>query len=97
MQAVKLFNRRKCRMSKILETKIKSIIRNETGMGNERIGSTKIYDKLTSAGVEVSESEVTEVLLQLEKEKLITIVLQANQEDREKHGEYLLTWISNKL
>ncbi len=84
-------------MSKILETKIKSIIRNETGMGNERIGSTKIYDKLTSAGVEVSESEVAEVLLLLEKEKLITSVLQVNQEDREKHGQYLITWISNKL
>ena len=84
-------------MSKILETKIKSIIRNENGMGNERIGSTKIYDKLTSAGVEVSELEVTEALLQLEKEKLITVVLQLNQEDKEKHGEYLITWISNKL
>ena len=84
-------------MSKILETKIKSIIRNETGMGNERIGSTKIYDMLTSAGVEVSELEVTEVLLQLEKEKLITSALQVNQEDREKHGEYLINWVSNKL
>lgn len=84
-------------MSKVLETKIKSIIRNETGMGNERIGSTKIYDKLTAAGVEVSELEVTEVLLQLEKERLITIVFQVNREDQEKHGEYLITWISNKL
>lgn len=82
---------------KVLETKIKSIIRNETGMGNERIGSTKIYDKLTTAGVEVSELEVTEVLLQLEKEKLITADHQVNQEDREKHGEYLITWVSNKL
>ena len=84
-------------MSKILETKIKSIIRNESGMGNERIGSTTIYGKLTAAGVEVSELEVTEVLLQLEKEKLITVVLQGNREDQEKHGEYLITWINNKL
>ncbi len=84
-------------MSKILETKIKSIIRNETGMGNERVGSTKIFDKLTAAGVEVSELEVTEALLQLQKEGLITVVLQVNQEDQEKHGEYLITWISKKL
>ena len=84
-------------MSKVLETKIKSIIRNESGMGNERIGSTTIYGKLTGAGVEVSELEVTEVLLQLEKEKLITVVLQVNREDKEKHGEYLITWINNKL
>lgn len=84
-------------MSKVLEAKIKSIIRNETGMGNEHIGSTKIYDKLTSAGVEVSESEVTEILLHLEKEQLITAVLQVNREDLEKHGEYLITWISKKL
>ena len=84
-------------MSKVLETKIKSIIRNESGMGNERIGSTTIYGKLTAAGVEVSDLEVTEVLLQLEKEKLITVVLQVDREDQEKHGEYLITWINNKL
>jgi hypothetical protein len=84
-------------MSKVLETKIKSIIRNESGMGNERIGSTTIYGKLTAAGVEVSDLEVTEVLLLLEKEKLITVALQANQEDQERHGEYLITWINNKL
>ncbi len=84
-------------MSKVLETKIKSIIRNESGMGNERIGSNTIYGKLTAAGVEVSDLEVTEVLLLLEKEKLITVALQANQEDQERHGEYLITWINNKL
>ncbi|MDQ3472546.1 MAG: hypothetical protein M3447_02290 [Acidobacteriota bacterium] len=84
-------------MSKVLETKIKSIIRNESGMGNERIGSNTIYGKLTAAGVEVLESEVAEVLLQLEKEKLITVGLQVDREDQEKHGEYLITWINNKL
>ncbi len=84
-------------MSKVLETKIKSIIRNESGMGNERIGSNTIYGKLTAAGVEVSDFEVTEILLQLEKEKLITVVLQVDREDQEKHGEYLITWINNKL
>lgn len=84
-------------MSNILENKIKSIIRNETGMGNERLGSTKIYDKLRAAGVEVSELEVANVLLQLEKEKLITVVSQTNREAQEQHGEYLITWISQKL
>ena len=84
-------------MDKILEKKIKSIIRNETGLGNERIGSTKIYDKLTAAGVAASELEVGEFLLQLEKEHLITVVLQVNEEDQQKYGKYLITWVSKNL
>ncbi len=84
-------------MDKVLEKKIKSIIRNETGLGNERIGSARIYDKLTAAGVEAAESEIGVFLLQMEKEHLITVVLQVRKEDREKYGEYLINWVSRNL
>jgi hypothetical protein len=84
-------------MDKILERKIKSIIRNETGLGNEHVGSTKIYDKLTAAGVAASELEIEGFLLQLEKEHLITIVMQVNEEGQEKYGKYLITWVSKNL
>lgn len=84
-------------MDKVLERKIKSIIRNETGLGNERIGSAEIYDKLTAAGVEALELQMGEFLLQLQKERLITVVLQVNKEDQEKYGEYLITWVSKNL
>lgn len=81
-------------MDKLLERKIKNIIRNDTGLGNERISSAEIYNKLTAAGVEASEVELGEFLLQLEKERLITVVNQANQESQ---GEYLITWVSKSL
>jgi hypothetical protein len=84
-------------MDKVLERKIKSIIRNETGLGNERIGSAEIYDKLKAAGVEVSELETGEFLLQLEKEHLITVAQQVNKEDKEKYGEYLINWVSKNF
>lgn len=81
-------------MDKVLERKIKSIIRNEHGLGNERIGSAEILRKLTGAGVEATAPEIGEFLLQMEKEKTITIVPQANKADKEKYGEYLITWVS---
>ena len=84
-------------MDKVLERKIKSIIRNETGLGSERIGSAKIYDKLTSAGVAAAEAEIGEFLLQLEKERLITVVPQVKKEDQEKYGKHLITWVSKNL
>jgi Fe2+ or Zn2+ uptake regulation protein len=80
-----------------LSNKIKSIIRNETGLGNERISTSEIYDKLTAAGVEVSELEVAEIIEQLEKEKLITVVHDVNRESKEKHSGYMITWVSGKL
>jgi hypothetical protein len=80
-----------------LLNKIKSIIRNDTGLGEERISTTEIYNKLTSAGVEVPDSAVTEALKHLEKEHLITVVQQVKKEDKKKHGEYIITWVSNKL
>ena len=77
--------------------KIKSIIRNETGLGNDEISTSDIYGKLTSAGVEVSEATVVEIIGQLEKEKLITVVPLVNRESKEKQGGFMITWVSGKL
>jgi hypothetical protein len=79
-------------LDKILLNKIKSIIRNETGLGNERISTSEIYDKLISAGVEAEQSSVVGIIGQLEKEKLITL----NRDD-DKHEAYVITWVSGKL
>jgi Mn-dependent DtxR family transcriptional regulator len=78
----------------ILLNKIKSIIRNEIGLGNESISISEIYDKLISAGVEVTEPAVAEILEKLEKEKLITV---APQENREGQITNTITWVSGKL
>lgn len=84
-------------MDNVLLNKIKSIIRNETGLGKENISSSDIYDKLTAAGVEVPELAMTEIVERLVKEHLITVVPQADREDQEKHGAFMITWVSGKL
>ena len=84
-------------MDNVLLNKIKSIIRNETGLGKENLTSAEIYDKLTAAGVEVPELAMTEIVEKLVKEHLITIVPQDNLKDQNKHGAYKITWVSGKL
>lgn len=81
----------------ILLNKVKSIIRNDTGLGEVRVGVVEIYNKLTAAGVDVPELAVAEILERLLKEKLIEIERPVSSEDQEKHGAYLITWVSGKL
>lgn len=80
-----------------LLNKIKSIIRNDTGLGEVRISDAEIYNKLTAAGVEVPELAVAEILERLSKEKLIEIERPVSPEDEEKPGGYVITWVSGKL
>jgi Fe2+ or Zn2+ uptake regulation protein len=85
------------KLDNTLLNKIKSIIRNDTGLGKEGISSAEIYNKLTAAGVEVSEPAVAEILENLEKEHLITVVRQVKRDDKKRHGAYIITWVSNKF
>jgi hypothetical protein len=80
-----------------LLNKIKSIIRNETGLGKENLSSSEIYDKLTAAGVEVPELAMTEIMERLVKEHLITVAPVVNREEQDKHGAFTITWVSGKL
>ncbi|HYH83836.1 MAG TPA: hypothetical protein VEX60_00035 [Pyrinomonadaceae bacterium] len=84
-------------MDNSLFLKVKNIIRNDTGLGEVRIGGVEIYDKLTAAGVEVPELAIAEILERLAKEKLIEIERQVTPEDQEKHGAYIITWVSGHL
>lgn len=84
-------------MDKLLERKIKSIIRNETGLGKEKINTADIYNKLIAARVEVPDLALAEILEKLVKERLITLSPQVDQEDQEKHGAYFITWVSKAL
>jgi hypothetical protein len=81
----------------VLLNKVKSIIRNDTGLGEVRIDGAEIYNKLTAAGVEVPERAIAEILERLSKEKLIEIERQVSSPDQEKHGSYLITWVSGQL
>ena len=84
-------------MDNSLFQKVKNIIRNDTGLGEVRIGGVEIYDKLTAAGVEVPELAIAEILERLSKEKLIEIERQVSPEAQEKPGTYVITWVSEKL
>ena len=84
-------------MDKSLFQRVKNIIRNDTGLGEVRIGIVEIYDKLTAAGVEVPELAIAEILERLEKEKFIEIERQVNSEEQEQQGTYVITWVSGKL
>jgi hypothetical protein len=81
----------------ILLNKIKNIIRNDTGLGETRIDSVEIHNKLTAAGVDVPELAIAEILERLLKEKLIEIELQVNPDDQEKRRTYIITWVSGQL
>ena len=82
--------------SKLLN-KVKSIVRNDTGLGELRISGVEIHDKLTAAGVEVPDLAIAEILEKLSKDKLIEIEPQVSPEDQEKSGAYVITWVSEKL
>ncbi|MBA3757048.1 MAG: hypothetical protein H0X02_12865 [Nitrosomonas sp.] len=77
--------------------KVKSIIRNNTGLGEVRISGIEIYDKLTAAGVDVPELAIAEILERLSKEKLIEIERQVISDDQEKQGTYIITWVGERL
>jgi hypothetical protein len=81
----------------ILLNKVKSIIRNDTGLGEVRIDAVEIYNKLTAAGVDVPEQAIAEILERLSKEKLIEIERQVSAPDQEKHGTYIITWVSGQF
>jgi predicted transcriptional regulator len=84
-------------LDNILLNKVKSIIRNDTGLGEVRINSVDIYAKLTAAGVEVPEPAIAEILERLSKEKLIEIERRGSPKDQEQHADYVITWVSGKL
>ena len=84
-------------MDNTLFLKVKNIIRNDTGLGEVRIGDVEIYDKLTAAGVEVPELAIAEILERLSKEKLIELERRGDLEDPAQRGTYVITWVSGKL
>lgn len=87
----------KHKSNNILLNKIKSIIRNDTGLGEVRIDGVEIYKKLTAAGVDVPELAIAEILERLAKDKFIEIEPQVGPENQEAHGAYVITWVSEKL
>lgn len=84
-------------MNTELERKIRNIIKNDYGFGNQNIGSEEIYDKLIAAGEEVPELAMAEVFDKLKKEGLIRGPAYMNRDAAHKHGAYSIMWVSRYI
>ena len=80
-----------------LERKIRDIIKNDYGLGNQNIESEEIYDKLIQAGVEVPDMAMCNVLDKLRKEGLIKGPRYHNRDAVHKHGAYAIMWVSRYI
>lgn len=80
-----------------LERKIRSLIKNDYGFGNQNLRSEDIYDKLIQAGVEVPDMAMCGVLDKLRKEGLIKGSRYHNRDAVHKHGAYSIMWVSRYI
>jgi hypothetical protein len=80
-----------------LERRIRDIIKNDFGFGNQNIGSREIYDRLIEAGVEVPNMAMCTVLDKLRNEGLIKGPRYHNSEAVQKHGAYSIMWVSRYI
>lgn len=93
-----LLTRRICSMvNTSLEAKIREIIYNDYGVGNQNIESKEIYDKLVERGVSVPENSMSEVFRSLHKQGLIKGLGKMNRDEVRVHGRWLITWVSRYI
>jgi hypothetical protein len=84
-------------MSIELERRIRDIIKNDYGFGNQTIGSEEIYNRLIQARAEVPSMAMCKVLDKLRKEGLIKGARYHNSEAVQKHGAYSIMWVSRYI
>jgi hypothetical protein len=80
-----------------LERKIRNIIKNNYGFGNQSIASEEIYDKLVAAGEEVPELAMYEIFRKLKKEGLVRGPGYMNRDAAHKHGAFSIMWVSRYI
>lgn len=80
-----------------LERKIRDILRDDYGFGNQNIESEEIYNKLIAAGVEVPEMAMCDIFDKLKKQELIRGPRYMNSDEVKKHGAYAIMWVSRKI
>ncbi len=84
-------------MNHELEEKIREIIRNDYGFGDQNIDSEEIYNKLTQSGQEVLELAMCDIFDKLKKDGLIKGPRALNREEVHKHGAYSIMWVSRYI
>lgn len=80
-----------------LERKIRNILKNDYGFGDQNIESEEIYNKLITAGEEVPEMAMCDVFDKLKKEGLIKGPRYMNSDAVKKHGAYAIMWVSRYI
>ena len=84
-------------MNTELERKIRDIIRNDYGFGNQNIDSEEIYDKLIAVGEVVPELAMADIFDKLKKDGLIKGPARLNRDAAHKHGAYSIMWVSRYI
>jgi hypothetical protein len=80
-----------------LERKIRDILRDDYGFGDQNIESEEIYNKLIAAGVDVPELAMDDIFDKLRKQGLIKGPARLNRDARHKHGATSIMWVSRKI
>jgi hypothetical protein len=80
-----------------LERKVRNIIKNEYGFGDQKIESKDIYDKLTQAGEEIPELALDDIFNKLEQDGLIRGMGRLNGDAIRQHGAFKITWVSRYI
>jgi hypothetical protein len=80
-----------------LERKIRNIIKNEYGFGEQRIESAEIYDRLIKADEDVPELAMDDIFYKLEQGNLIMGIGRLNGDIIRRHGAYKITWVSRYI
>lgn len=80
-----------------LERKIRNIIKNDYGFGQQNIGSEEIYNKLVAAGEDIPEMAMYNIFVKLKKDGLIKGPHYHNREASHKHGAHAIMWVSRYI
>jgi hypothetical protein len=80
-----------------LERKVRNIIKNEYGFGDQNIESKEIYDKLIEASEVVPEMALDDIFYKLGQDELIGGIARLSGDGIRQHGAYKIIWVSRYI
>lgn len=84
-------------MDRHLEEKVREIIKDEYGFGDQNIESEDIYNKLIQIGETVPDFALDEIFHHLKNQGLIKGPFRMNSEAVRKHGAIPIMWVSRYI
>ena len=77
-----------------LEQKVRDIIKDEYGFGEQNIESKEIYDKVILSGEVVPELAMDDIFFKLEQDGIIRGIGRLSRDEIRQHGAFKITWVS---